>query len=69
VNFVEIYKDQDFIILSNINMHVMKDVYILKISDYFRTKTRMKLLFIYKNNKNKIIIFKYCYIFINFNEK
>ena len=50
-------------------MHVMKDVYILKISDYFRTKTRMKLLFIYKNNKNKIIRFKYCYIFINFNEK
>ena len=50
-------------------MHEMKDVYILKISDYFRTKTRMKLLFIYKNNKNKIIIFKYCYIFINFNEK
>ena len=69
MNFVEIYKDQDFIILSNINMHVMKDVYILKISDYFRTKTRMKLLFIYKNNKNKIIIFKYCYIFIKFNEK
>ena len=49
-------------------MHVMIDVYILKISDYFRTKTRMKLFLFYKNNKNNIII-KYCYIFINFNEK